>query len=366
MSSRAGHRAVARSLVRLLSGTLGGLLGGLLMSSAPLVVAAQAAIVHGVVVDPAGGPLAYSVVSLDRTDRQILTDEAGRFLFAGLDAGAYHVRARHLGYLPFDTVVTISAGNSPEIEVRLTHLTVQLSTMRVVAPGPCVHPGPPDPAIEPTLAAIFGQLRDNADRAVALARQFPFVFQMERRFFQRSTNSGERPLGTDTTVIDGNARWPYRAGHVITTVNEHGNNIRQLNIPGLAQLADSGFHYSHCFSYGGIEKLGGRRYIRVNFDADERIDEPDITGSAYLDPDGYQIQRIVMSLTRTDRIGPNMVALQVTSSFRQIVPSIAILDSAEGVTSFEMPRGGTQVRTERQKTVKVVFVRATPPGASIP
>jgi hypothetical protein len=58
--------------------------------------------------------------------------------------------------------------------------------------------------------------------------------------------------------------------------------------------------------------------------------------------------------------------MQVTSSFREIVPSIVMLDGAEGVTWFELPAGNSMVRTERQKTVKVVFVRSTPPGAKVP
>ena len=337
------------------------------MAVVPALALAQGGfVVRGSVSDPAGGPLGYSVVSIVSTDRQILTDDGGRFIFAGLDAGTYRIRARHLGFLPLDTVVTVSAEGTPGLELRLVHLTVQLSEMRVVAPGPCVNPGPPDPRYEPTLAAIFGQLRENADRAVALGRQFPFVFQMERRVTQRKANEVIRGLGLDTMVIDGAVLWPYRAGQVISTVNERGRQVRQLNIPGLVQLADSGFHYSHCFHYGGVEKVNGKRYIRVDFEADTRINAPDIEGIAYLDPDDYQVRRIVMSLTRPERLDPTIRRMQVTSLFREIVPSIMILDSAQGVTSFEMPTGSPLVRTEKQRTVKVVFVRGTPPGATLP
>jgi hypothetical protein len=71
-----------------------------------------------------------------------------------------------------------------------------------------------------------------------------------------------------------------------------------------------------------------------------------------------------MSLTHPEAVDPDMVALKVTSSYREIVSAIAILDSVEGVTSFEMPRGGPSVRTEQQKRLNVVFVRgAPPPGA---
>ena len=362
------HSAVARGLLRKFFRARFFAAGLLLPACiAPAVAFAQGGfVIRGSVNDPAGGPLGYSVVSIVSTERQILTDDGGRFVFAKLDAGTYRIRARHLGFVPLDTVVTVSAERNPELELRLTRLTVRLSEMRVVAAGPCVHPGPPDPATDPALAAIFGQLRENADRAVALGRQFPFVYQMERKFSQRTVNDGVRPLNVDTLVIEGGAPWPYRAGRVISDVNEHGRIVRQLNIPGLVQLADSGFHHSHCFSYGGVEKVSGTRYIRVDFEADTRIGEPDIEGIAYLDPEGYQVRRIVMSLTRSERLDPHIVRLQVTSLFREIVPSVVILDSAEGVTTFEMPTGGALTRTERQKTVKVVFTRGAPPGAALP
>lgn len=364
MSQLSPPRGVVRALAAFVNRLTAAVLA---LSLVPATIAAQGGLmVRGSVLDAAGGPLGFSVVSIVSTDRQILTDDAGRFVFAGLEAGSYRIRARHLGFLPLDTVVSVSSGDGPQIELRLTHLTVRLSEMRVVAAGPCLHPGPPDPADEPALAAIFGQLRENADRAAVLERQFPFVYQMERRVTQRTVNDVMRPLGMDTTVIDGAASWPYRAGHVIGLVNERGRQVRQLNIPGLMQLADSGFHDSHCFQYGGIETVDGNRYIRVNFDADVLIAEPDIQGIAYLDPDGFQVRRIVMTLTRPERLDPTIVRLQVTSRFREIVPSIVILDSAEGVTSFEMPTGSSSVRTERQRNVKVVFVRGTPPGAALP
>jgi hypothetical protein len=261
-------------------------------------------------------------------------------------------------------VVTVGAeGASPELELRLAHVTVRLAEMRVVARGPCVHPGPPDPDRDLSLAIIFGQLRENADRAIVLGAQFPFVFRMERRVLEGVRNGEMRPMAVDTIVIDGGATWMYRRGQVITPVNEYGKPARQLNIPGLVQLADSGFHNAHCFTYGGVEQIKRRPYIRVDFAPDLLIDTPDIEGSVYLDPDSYQISRIVMSLTHPEWLDAKINELKVTSSFREIVSSIAILDSAEGVTTFEVPRGSPVVRTERQKTVNVVFTRTVPPGA---
>lgn len=333
--------------------------------ASPILAGAQ--VVRGVVLDPAGGRLGYSVVSLVGTDRQILTDDVGRFVFDGLAPGSYRLRARHLGFSPLDTTVTLSsAGTSADLELRLTHLTIRLSEMRVVAPGPCVHPGVPDESTDYSLAAVFGQLRENADRAIALATQFPFLYRMERRTTEKTVNHGEHPVGRDTVAFDGNAGWAYRPGNMITPVNDHGRMTTQLNIPGLVQLADSNFHAAHCFTYGGVRKVAGKRYIRIDFEPDIRLDTPDIEGSAFLDPETYQVRRIVMSLTHADLVSTQIAAMKVTSTFREIVPSIMILDTADAVTTFEMPSGGPVVRTERQKNVAVQFSRGVPPGATPP
>jgi Carboxypeptidase regulatory-like domain len=332
---------------------------------APAMAIAQGGVVRGVVLDSTGAQLGYSVVSILPEDRRILTDDFGQFIFARLAPGQYHLRAHHLGYLPRDTVVTVGVDSAPRIEIRLTHITVELAEMRVVAPGPCLKPGPPDPDVNLSLAIVFGQLRENADRAIALAAQFPFVFQVERRVLQQMRDGSNRPAGLDTIVLDGRARWTYRRGEVITTIDDHGKRARQLNIPGLVQLADSGFHNAHCFTYGGVEEIKRKPYIRIDFTPDKLIETPDIAGSVWLDPVSYQINRLVMSVTHPEKLEARINDMTVTSSFREIVESIAILDSTEGVTTFEVPRGSPMVRTERQKTVNVVFTRAVPPGAAL-
>lgn len=343
----------------------------LLSLAAASVARAQASsagpVIRGIVLDPANGSLGYSVVSITGSDRQILTDDAGRFVFAALSPGSYHLRARHLGFLPLDTVVTLTADGAAELELRLTHLTVQLSEMHVAAPGPCRHPGVPDESKDYWLATIFGQLRENADRAVALAIQYPFTYQMQRRTSETTQRLGSRPLKTDTVMFDGGSRWAYHPGRMIAPVNDHGRMSTQLNIPGLVQLADSNFHAAHCFTYGGVQKVKGTRYIRIDFEPFEGLDDPDIEGAAYLDPDSYQVRRIVMSLTQTEKVASQITALTVTSTFRELVPSILVLDSAEAETTLVPPMGGPPVvHVERQKNVDVHFVRATPPGVITP
>jgi hypothetical protein len=339
------------------------LLLALCLVSAPQV---RAQAIRGVVLDSAGGNLGYSVVSIVGTNKQTLTDDAGRFVLAGLRGGSYQLHVRHLGFSPLDTTVNLADNASLRLELRLSRLSIVLSEMRVVAPGPCVHPGVPDETRDYALAAVFGQLRENADRAIVLGDQFPFLYRMERRITERAVNVSEHPIMRDTIAFDGNAHWPYHPGGMITPANDHGRMTTQLNIPGLVQFADSNFHAAHCFTYGGVRKVAGSQYIRVDFEPDIHLDTPDIEGSVFLDPDSYQVRRLVMSVTQPDLVASGITALKVTSTFRELVPSIVILDTAEGVTTIERATGGPVVRTERQKNVGVLFSRGAPPGTTLP
>lgn len=317
--------------------------------------------VRGLVVTPEGRGLANSIVALEPGGRELFADDSGGFFIGGLAAGSYRLRVRHLGFSPRDTVLVVDpAGTGAPLVIRLERLTMRLSEVRVRGEKECRSPGPPDPDTDPTLAVIFEQLRENADRWVLLAKQYPFTWQMERRF---SYGQGPRAQGTlpDTVVIRSDLTWGYAPGKVISEVMDHGMKTRQLNIPGLRDLADTVFLKTHCFSYGGMETVNDSDYVRLDFRAASAIRGPDIDGSAYLDPATYQLRRATVSLTKPEEAGRNIEELRVTTWYSEIAPSIVILAATSAVTSFETTRGRVD-RTETQRTVGVRFYGRTPPG----
>lgn len=317
--------------------------------------------VRGIVVTPEGRGLANSIVSLEPGGRELFAGDSGGFLIGGLAAGSYHLRVRHLGFAPRDTTIVVeSTGPASPLVVRLERLTMRLTEVRVRGQKDCRDPGPPDPDTDPTLAVIFEQLRENADRWVLLAKQYPFTWQMERRF-----QFGEGPRAQsalpDTVVIRSDLAWGYAPGKVISEVMDHGMRTRQLNIPGLRDLADTVFLKSHCFTYGGLETVDDSDYVRLDFRAASAIRGPDIDGSAYLDPGTYQLRRARVTLTKPEEAGRNIEELSVTTWYGEIAPSIVILAATRAVTSFETTRGRID-RTETQKTVGVKFYGRVPPG----
>ena len=339
-----------------------------LLALAPRLAPAQrTGHLRGLVVTPEGRGLANSIVAIDAPTRELLADDSGGFFFAELAPGPHHIRARHLGFAPLDTTVVVDTAATPApVVLRLTRLTMRLAEIEVRAQKECRAPGPPDPGVEPALALIFEQLRENADRWVLFAAGHPFVWRMERHFDSRG-NAGSLPdMRPDTVVIGSLAKWGYAPGRVVTEVNQNGRRERQLNIPGLRDLADTAFHRSHCFTYGGLETIADTEYVRVDFRVASSLHDPDIDGSAYLDPESYLLRRAVVRLTHPGKVNRAMKELEVTSWFHEIAPAVVILADLTAVTHFDVGRGREIERRETQHTVGVTFAGAAPPGLTLP
>lgn len=92
--------------------------------------------VRGTVTDSAGTPIADVQVVVNRLNRVAVTNDSGRFFFAGLPAGAYHLTAIQLGYRPGHTDVVV-ASDGPDLTVRITMgrapSITQLSAVQVTA-----------------------------------------------------------------------------------------------------------------------------------------------------------------------------------------------------------------------------------------
>lgn len=322
---------------------------------------AQGTVVRGVVRDAQGAPLGYATVELSPGGTRIFADDSGRFAFASVAPGAHELRARRLGHLPRDTALLVA--DAPlTIDVRLDRLTIALSEVRVVARRACGRGGPAD--ADTALAAIFEQMRENADRWLLLAARYPFSERVERRVsYRASDGSGSRPGESDTLLIAAGARWKYAPGRVMSIEPGPNGPRQQMNLPSLPELADTTFLQAHCFSYGGLQKVRGTRYARVDFRPLDTLSAPDIDGSLYLDPEGYQLRRLEVRLTRPNAVDGSLKELRATTTFREILPSVVVFDTIEGTLTFwGAAPGSTNERAERQRMLEVVWLGYPPPG----
>lgn len=318
------------------------------------------AVVSGTVRGEGTSGLPYAIVSVEPGGRERFTDSTGAFDFGRIATGQAHLRARRIGYRPLDTLITVTP-DMPPLSVRMEPLKIVLATIRVTGRR-CRVGGAPDPTTSPEVAAIFDQLRENARRYRLLTTRYPFVYRTTRTFEEPGLYTATRQK-TDTLTMSSASEWSYAPGRVVSDVALGGRSERQMNIPALAQLADSAFIANHCFDYAGVSKAFGRPLVRVDFRPTIDLDEPDIEGSVYLDPEhDYIVRRLVVSLTHAARVAQDLDALDVTTVYRETRPPIVVLDTVVAVRRGTATNGRPVRRVERQTFVDFSFRRGvTPP-----
>lgn len=250
-------------------------------------------------------------------------NDSGLFAFPQVAAGSYRLVVRAIGYLPFDTIITVAA-EPIQLHVRLRPLAIELPPVTVVATRACLRPGPPARDSEPELAAIFDQLRENAERFRLLSDAYPFRYWVERQVWEDPPARGAA-AELDTIELRSDVRLRYQPGGLI--INQRGPRgrwERTLRLPTVIDLADSVFHRAHCFSFAGVDSLYGGSQWRVDFLAAERLRSPDVAGSAWLDSDTYQLRRLIFRLTRAERAATSLRTLEATVEFGELFPSLTV------------------------------------------
>jgi hypothetical protein len=318
--------------------------------------------VRGVTRSTLGERVPYAVVALEPGFSRRFADDSGAFAFPRVAPGRYHLLARQIGFKPLDTMVVVSPDSALVLNLALEHLVVELSEITVTPEirraertAHCTAPGPPNAETAPELAAIFDQLRQNAERYWMLADSYPVLYRMAR-----SQGSPGSMSSVDTLDLRTNSRWHYSPGHVINEARSpRGGTDVQVELPTLPDFADSVFDQVHCFRLFGLDTLDGQGYVRIDFRASERLTEPDADGSAYLDPSSYLIRRAIVQLTHPDRARAGLSSFTASVRYREIAPSLVIVDS------IEAEQAGYQGaylahRLEVQRLVDVVFLRPLP------
>ncbi len=293
----------------------------------------------------AGEPIAYATIDLVNVARASFADARGAFRLTRLVPGQYHLRARQIGYAPLDTIVQVDPGPSETtLSLRLHRVALKLARVSIAGRRGkgCLATGIPDSLVNPSLAGIFGQVRENVDRLRLLLDEYPFQFSREERRFIRSDPGGDSAVVIDTVDYESRARRPYKVGSVVyVDYDAVGRRTRMMYLPTFRDLADPAFLAAHCFTYGGTEGLGGHgtQVLRVDFQPASRISAPDVEGSVYLDAQSFIVRRAVFRLTRPGAAKPPVLGLEVTTSFRELVPLVPVFDSVE--SNQQMPTGSS-------------------------
>ncbi|HEX6575645.1 MAG TPA: carboxypeptidase-like regulatory domain-containing protein [Gemmatimonadaceae bacterium] len=317
----------------------------------PSALRAQAA-VDLTVSSSIGQVMGYSSVEVTGIASRF-TNETGRLVLQ-LDPGkTYRIRVKHLGYRAADTTITISADQRYSLKVTLNPIVVEVAATRVSGKTNCRMASDEESA----LGRIVGELRKNAEREALLRSSYPFVYKLVRDY--------EAPEGfrlkprRDTVEYPSDIEDRYEPGNIVRYArNPVPGAARELRIPTLVDLADESFLKVHCFYYRGVTLVDGARLHKIDFEPVPGFNKADVRGSAYLDETTFVIRRAVFTIDRPQKLVPPVVGLEVTTTYREILPGLALVDFIRGVQ--DMPGRSREQRIEEQRLIAVHFTDRMP------
>lgn len=324
------------------------LLAALLTLLLPLGALAQATTgtLQGTVrAQPEALPIAYAVVSISQLNIERFTDGQGRFRLTKLAPGRYELMVRRIGFAPYRGNVTIEGGSTTTTDVQLTRIPVQLQSLTVQAMARCANPGVPDGDVNPAVASLVSLLRENANRYRLLVSQYPFAYAQVRAVGvmvdETAPSAPFRLQQIDTVISVASTRADYRPGQVVRRERlSSGLQEYRMLVPSILDLVDDAFARAHCFAFGGREQRNDETWLRLDVRASDRLREPDVHGSFWLDSATSQLRSMRLELSRPDRLPRTLggvTSVTVTTRFLEIAPGLAIIESMCGITR---PRTG--------------------------
>jgi hypothetical protein len=329
-------------------------------------IAQRATIVGRVTVLGTDVPLGYSVIGFAPDGREQFTDSDGRFALRGVRAGRIRLWAKHIGHTPLDTTFDVAANDSITLRLELPLVSIQLPAVHTLAKE-CAHPGESSPALGAALAALFEQLKQNAERNRLLSRSYPFEVDIERKITHPEPALEARFVAFDTVRRTSQRDWHYAPGRLLGT-REYAPGVfggvwTTIAIPELSDFADETFLNFHCFDYSGLEAVEGDTLLRIDFVPAPTVHEPDVAGAIFLDPKTYQIRMTFVSLVNlTKKLRERIGGQSIRVTFKEVVPGVPILDVVSSmVYPREDPKGPPQEpATETQRALAVRFLKGRP------
>lgn len=329
-------------------------------------IAQRATIVGRVVVLGTDVPLGYSVIGFAPNGRETFSDADGRFALRDVRAGRVRIWAKHIGQTPLDTTLDVAAGDSITLRLELPLVSIQLPAVHSLAKE-CAHLGESSPKLGAALAALFEQLKQNAERNRLLSQSYPFEVEIERKITKPEPALEARFVAFDTIRRTSQRTWQYAPGRLLGT-REYtggifGGTWTTVAIPELSDFADETFLNFHCFDYSGVEVVNGDTLLRVDFVPASSVHDPDVGGALFVDPKSYQIRSTFISLVNlTKKLREQIGGQSIRATFKEVVPGVPILDVVSSmVYPRDDPKAPTQEpATEMQRALSVRFLKGKP------
>jgi hypothetical protein len=312
-----------------------------------------------------GQPLPYSTITIDPIGLERFTGQDGAFVLYAVPPGKYKVRVRQLGYVPLDTTLTVSAGNTTPV-FSLVRVANTLADVQVSAPPRmCIVPEENGFVADAELATVLGEARKNAERERLLRRTYPFEFKLAQQHDTYDTQDSTHRIVQDTTTFRSDDDWRYRQGKVVSgDKSKVFGDVRVMRLPTLLDFADTRFLTAHCFKYAGMSEEDTIPTHRLDFAPLPEIVAPDVEGSIFIDSATYLIRRAEFRLTKGGSIKPAVLGMTVTTTYREVLPNVALFDEIKSVQPLPRANPGDHSMEfrETQQLLTFRFLFRGPPG----
>ncbi len=318
-----------------------------------------------VVSEGTGTPLPYSTVRLMPVGRERFTDNVGAFVYYAVTPGDYKLQVRMVGYIPIDTVLVVKSGNPLILTLTLKRIATALEAVEVKAPPRrCLFPDEMGYVEDPELATILNEARKNAQREQLLRRTYPFEYKLAQSHDTYDAKNQTSSMQFDTVTYRSDDSWRYRKGRVVSDdLNRIFGEVRLMRLPTVADLADRTFLAAHCFKYSGVVAENGKPAHRIDFLPDSNLVAPDVEGSIFLDSATYLIKRAQFRLTRGGTVTPAILGMEVTTTYKEILPNVALFDEIKSVQPLPSSASGqSREFRETQRLLTYRYLYSGPPG----
>jgi hypothetical protein len=330
-------------------------------------IAPGAVTVSGTIVaDETNHPISFSTVRLQPLGRERFTDQDGKFAYYAVAPGKYELHVRQVGYLPQDTTLIVTANVPITLSLRMTRIATALDEVKVVAPPRlCIVPDEFLAVADSELTLVLGEAKKNAEREQLLRRTYPFEYKFAQTHDTYDPITRKHTLQYDTVTYRSDDTWRYRRGKVVSNdKSKLFGDVRLMRLPTLSDLADRSFLTNHCFKYAGVVDQDGARAHRIDFSPDSTLIAPDVEGSIFMDSATYKIRRAEFRLTRGGTIKPAILGMTVTTTYREILPNVALFDEIQSSQPLGViTAGGNPMQSrETQRLLSFRFLIVSPPG----
>lgn len=106
------------------------------LAALPFQLAAQAVVRGRVRADSGGAAIPFAMVELPGAGRAVQANLSGGYRLDSVPAGPHRLRARAVGYRPFEVAVELAPGDTLELDLRLARSAVELAPIVVSAARP--------------------------------------------------------------------------------------------------------------------------------------------------------------------------------------------------------------------------------------